>query len=236
MQYAYLGSNVISITVWLGLYWLRKDLRRMMLVMSVCALPLALFDLVFVPAYWRPVTLFHIPIGIEGFLFSFSVGGIASTLYAELSRRAPRHIRGWRISAKRTLLVPLCTFVVFAAIYTLGVPSPEIAAYAAIVAGIALTIYLRPDLSFSIICGSISFGVVYFICLKLWTLLFPGVQSWFTFQGIPRLFVWGVPGWEALFGFLFGAFWSNLYEVSFGYKLVPQLTRKNRSKKFELLP
>jgi hypothetical protein len=65
----------------------------MMLIMGTLALPLAFFDLVFVPAYWRPVTLFHMPIDIEGFLFSFSVGGIAAVLYATLAKRTYRHIR-----------------------------------------------------------------------------------------------------------------------------------------------
>jgi len=192
-----------------------------MFIMSVCALPLALFDLVFVPAYWEPITLFHIPVGIEGFLFSFSVGGIAAVIYAELTKRTPRHIHAWRASAKHALWVPVLTFTTFVVAYALKVPNPEIAAYIAAAVGVALTIYLRPDLAQNILYGTLAFGVVYFACLKIWVLLFSGAQEWFVFQNMPKLFIWGVPGWEAIFGFFFGAFWSNLYELLFGYRLVP---------------
>jgi len=109
--------------------------------------------------------------------------------------------------------------------YAWGVPNPQNAAYVAIATGVALTIYLRPDLAWNTIYGALSFGLVYFVCLKVWTILFPGVQGWFTFQGLPKLFIWDVPGWEAMFGFFFGAFWGSLYEVLFGYRLV-QLKRK----------
>ena len=113
MQYAYLGSNVITLTFWFLLFWVRKDLRKMMLTMSIMALPLAFFDLMFVPSYWNPVTLFHIPIGIEGFLFAFSVGGIASVLYAELTQHKPQRIHDWHNPAYRAFRVPVVTFAVF---------------------------------------------------------------------------------------------------------------------------
>lgn len=193
----------------------------MMLAMSVCALPLAFFDLLYVPVYWKPVTMFHLPIGIEGFVYSFSLGGIASVLYAELAKRTPRHVRSWRISQKHAIWVPLAAFAGFVVAYAWGVPNPQIAAYIAIVTGVALTIYVRPDLAWNSIYGALSFGLVYFACLKVWTTLFPGAESWFTFQGLPKLFIWGVPGWEAMFGLFFGAFWGSLYELFFGYRLIP---------------
>jgi hypothetical protein len=221
MQYAYLGSNAITFIVWLFLYWRRKDLRKMMLTMSVCAMPLALFDLIFVPSYWTPVTLFHIPIGIEGFIFSFCVGGIAAVPYAELAKKRPRHIRAWRGSLRRAIWVPVLTFIAFTAAHILGAPNPEIAGYIAMVLGITVVLLLRKDLAYSTLLGGLAFGVVYFLALKLWVSLFPGVQHWFVFHAMPPFFVWGVPGWEALFGMLFGAYWVNLYEVLFGYELVP---------------
>jgi hypothetical protein len=123
------------------------------------------------------------------------------------------------------LVVTLATFFIALA---LGAPNPEVAAYIAITVGVAITIYLRPDLKFHMAFGALAFGVVYFAFLKLWTMCFPGVQSWFIFQNMPQLFIWGVPGWEALFGFFFGAFWSNLYELLFGYRLVPTKAQKRR--------
>ena len=231
MQFAYLGSNGITFALWLLLYWRRKDLHSMMITMSICAMPLALFDLLFVPSYWKPVTLFHIPIGIEGFVFSFCVGGIAAVLYADLAKLRPQRIRNWRTSAHRAIWVPPITLMVFMLVYLVGAPNPEIAAYAAMSVGIAVLLVLRKDLAHSTFSGAGAFGVTYFFALKLWVSLFPGVQHWFVFAHMPQLFPWGVPGWEALFGLLFGAYWVNLYEVLFGYTLVPHRKASNQSRR-----
>lgn len=195
-----------------------------MLIMSLCAMPLAFFDLVFVPTYWQPVTLWNIPIGVEGFLFSFSVGGIAAVIYAELTKRKPQRIPRKKYSAWRAFCVPVLTLVSFILSFVLGIPNPEIAGYIGITVGIISTLYLRPDLARNIPYGMLAFGIVYFVSLKMWVMLFPDVESWFTTEYMPKLFVWGVPGWEALFGFFFGAFWGNLYELLFGYRLVPMTT------------
>lgn len=192
----------------------------MMLIMSLCALPLAVFDVLFVPAYWRPETLLQLPIGVEGFLFSFFVGGIASALYAELVRRTPQHVYAWHKAMQRGVLVPVTALITFGLLYAFGAPNPELAAYGALAVGVVVMFYVRHDLAIHVLWGSLAFGVVYYISLKIWTVLFPDVHSWFVFQNLPKLFIWGVPGWEVLFGFFFGAFWSVLYEAVFGYKLV----------------
>lgn len=232
MGHAYLGANILSLALWLGLYYARRDLRRMMLVMSLCALPLALFDLLFVPAYWTPVTLLNMPIGIEGFLYVFSAGGVAAVVYAELAKRTPRHLPGWRFSAAQALWVPLIALTAFVLSMILGVPNPEIAAYIALATGTVLTLYFRKDLAPNIVFGSLAFGFVYFVLLKLWVGMFPSVHSWFSLQYMPRPFIWGVPVWEILYGFFFGAFWSGLYELLFGYKLVRRHAARTGSRSF----
>ena len=53
-----------------------------MLIMSLAVLPFAFFDYFSQPSYWHPETLFSIPVGIEGLLFGFSFGGVASVIYS----------------------------------------------------------------------------------------------------------------------------------------------------------
>ena len=84
-----------------------------------------------------------------------------------------------------------------------------------------MILILRKDLYRSALIGGIAFGLFYFFALKLWVIWFPGTHTWFKFQGMPRWFFWGVPGWEALFEFFFGTYWSMLYSVMFGYEFVP---------------
>ncbi|MBV9349169.1 MAG: hypothetical protein JO026_00270 [Patescibacteria group bacterium] len=219
MEYAYIASNALTFLIWLILYFRRPDLRNMMIVASLCALPLALFDLIFVPTYWKPVTLFNIPIGIEGFLYSFSVGGIAAGLYPTWSGRNLQPIATKHLPTLHTISILLLTLVTFLLVCTIGV-NPVIAAYVAITLGVACTVFTRKDLFRSAIFDALYFGIVYFIFLKLWVTIFPDVHSWFTFQGLPQFFIWSVPGWEALYGFFFGAFWANIYELLFGFRFV----------------
>jgi hypothetical protein len=228
MEWAYLGSNIISMSLWGVLFWLRQDLRRPMLTMSLLAIPLALFDIVFVPTYWQPVTIFDIPVGIEGFIFSFSMGGIASVIYIEVANRRLRHIG--RKYSLHAVWLPLLTFALFLLSEVFGSPNPEISAYIAVLASVLITLILRRDLLQSAILGSVIFGVIYFLLLKLWIVLFPGAYDWFTFQRLAKLYIWGVPGWEAIFGFIFAAYWVNLYELIFGYRLTPTKTESRAPK------
>jgi hypothetical protein len=201
----------------------------MMFVMSLCALPLALFDLLFVPAYWAPITLFNVPVGLEGFVYSFSMGGVASVLYAELAGRSLRHVQGWHTSVWHALWVPFLTFIAFVIAAAFHGLNPMAAAYTALALGVALTMYVRKDLARSALIGALSFGAVYFVALKLWLLAFPDASSWFMLQHLPRVTVLGVPGPEILYGVLFGAYWSNLYELLFRYAFVRQKAGKKHA-------
>lgn len=220
MHYAYLGASVIILTLWLILFNHRKDLHREMLIMSALAAPLGLFDVWFVSSYWQPITLFNVPVGIEGIVYSFSIGGIAAVLYPELAHRTPRHIHNWhKLSSAFVLLL---TLVVFLLLKDANVPNPMVALYVALLAGIALLLYLRKDLVRGTIIGGLAFGVIYFCLIKLWITIFPGAQSWFLLEGLPKAYILGVPCWEVLFGIMFAAYWGNVYEALFGYRLVAQ--------------
>jgi hypothetical protein len=219
------------LAAWAALYLRRADLRKMMLTMSALATPLALFDLIFVPSYWKPVTLFHVPIGIEGFLYSFCIGGIAAVLYAELNGRTSRGSTKWRNKTSHAIWILAITTITFVAAYALHLPNPALIGDAALAAGVVAMLVLRRDLARSSLVGSLAFGVVYFVLLKIWVLWFPEVHGWFTFQHLPKLFIWGTPGWEIVFGFLFGAYWSGLYEALFGYELVPLKSSTKRPRK-----
>jgi hypothetical protein len=71
----------------------------------------------------------------------------------------------------------------------------------------------------SSIIGAITFGAIYATALIIWSNLFPYTNNWFVAQGLPKLFIFNAPVYEIIFGFLFGAYWGNIYELLFGYKL-----------------
>jgi hypothetical protein len=229
MQYAYLVAGILFLSIWIFLFVRRKDLHREMLTMSLMAAPLAFADFFFVPKYWQPVILFHIPVGFEGVLYSFCLGGITAVLYSELAHRTPRHIHKWHKEGSAIVLA--LTFIIFLVLLSIGAPNPMIAMYVALLAGIAIILYLRKDLLRGTVIGGLCFGVLYFILIRVWITIFPNAGDWFVFQGLPVAHVFGVPLWELLFGVIFAAYWGNVYELIFGYRLVAQAKKRNRQKK-----
>ena len=218
MQYAYLGAAVLIFLVWLIFFLRRKDLHREMLTMSLLAAPLGFFDLWAVPLYWTPVTLGNIPVGVEGIIYSFCLGGITAVLYTEIARKTPVHMRKYHKSV--SLLVLTAALVVLAILAFSRVVNPVIVLYAALLTGLGVALFFRKDLVRGTIFGALSFGLLYFIVLKVWITLFPGVIHWFHFAGLPMIYIWGVPLYEILFGTLFAALWGNAYELIFGYRLI----------------
>lgn len=212
------------LAVWTILFVRRKDLRREMLVMSTLAAPLGLFDFWAVPLYWQPVTLFDLPIGIEGILYSFCLGGITAVLYSEVACKTPQHIHKWH---KSVALVMFTVTLVILLVLAIGrVANPAVILYAALLSGLGIALYFRKGLVRGTLIGALCFGLLYFIILKTWITLFPGAVDWFLFQGLPRVYVWGVPLWELLFGIIFAAYWGNVYELLFGYRLVKSKSKK----------
>ncbi|TAL14416.1 hypothetical protein EPN95_03085 [Patescibacteria group bacterium] len=226
MQFAYISAAIIFLAVWIILFLYRKDLHREMLTMSLFAVPLGLFDFWAVPLYWQPVTLFNIPIGIEGLIYSFCLGGITSVIYAEVAHKRLQHIHKWHKSA--ALIVFLATAIMFLPLAIGKVANPVIILYVSLLTGLGVALYLRKDLVRSTIIGGLCFGILYFLLLRFWLSLYPSAANWFVFQGLPQTRILGVPLWELLFGTVFAAYWGNVYELLFGYRLI---RRAHKSKK-----
>lgn len=97
--YAYLIAIAGIGCVWFALYWMRPDLRKQQLKMSLLVAPLAPLSQVlwYAKDYWHPayifdVTILGVPVGIEEILFGFFIGGIGSVFYEAVFKR--RSIRG----------------------------------------------------------------------------------------------------------------------------------------------
>lgn len=218
MQFAYLVAAILFVIVWTILFVHRKDLRKEMLIMSLIAAPLGLFDLFAVPLWWSPETLGNIPVGIEGIIYSFCIGGMAAVLYAEISHKRLQHIHKYHKSA--ALIVFATTAAIFLPLAIERVANPAILVYIALLSGIGVTLYFRKDLVRGALIGAFSYGVLYFAIIKVWFSLYPGAADWFLFQGLPQVHLCGVPLWELLFGMIFAAYWGNIYELLFGYRLI----------------
>jgi hypothetical protein len=221
---AYLFENIIGAIPWILLFILRKNLRKEMIIMSLIAAPFAMLDLFFVPNYWKPITLYGLPIGIEGLIFSFEIGGIAAVIYSEITKQIPVKINGYHKHASLALVFVLAAIIFLALVNHIA--STMLALYAALIAGTAITLFMRKDLLKSAIEGALAFGLIYFIMFTIELTFFPNVKSWFTLNGLPKIYIFNVPVWEILFAVTFAAYWGNLYEIIFGYKYKKSFKKK----------
>src|SRR5262245_51427094 len=85
---SYFVYSLLFVAVWLGLFAMRPDLRRDMLLFSLVITPLGpVSDIWYLRDYWQRPTLTGYPISLEDALFAFAIGGIAFGLHKTLFRR-----------------------------------------------------------------------------------------------------------------------------------------------------
>ena len=201
--------------IWLIIIIHRKDMRGRMLVMSLAVIPFAFFDYLSRPGYWHPPTFFSIPIGIEGVLFGFSFGGVASMLYSgEKNKRQIKHgVDIKNIAAlSPVLIISVGLYLLFGINMMITLPL-------GLLAGCLLILIIRRDLVKRLLYSGLYYGLLYFIILLIWFTIFPQAKEWWNLEVYGGIAILNVPLGEVLFGFLFGAFWGVLYEFIFGYKL-----------------
>ena len=171
----YFWINIVAGVVWLILFLLRKDLRREIVVMSFIATPLAILDVFFVPGYWRPQTFMNIPVGIEGLIGSFEIGGIAAAIYPELFHRKLSRIKNYHKPLVVIILVGAISMTMFSNLVKFS--NFMLNLYAVLLFGTAVLLYIRKDLAKSTLLGGIMFAVIYFLSFKLINAISPQLNT-----------------------------------------------------------
>jgi len=219
-QYSYLGGGLILLVFWAIIFLARKDLRREIIWASLVGLPFGFIERLFVPYYWYPASLFDLMrrygFGLEGFLYSFCVAGIAAVIYEFLEKRKTVKIA----HDKKLHLGPFIVFILVYVILEMFSPmNPMLDLIAAFICGAVLTAILRPDLSKQILVSGLIFGTFYFVFFALVNALFGNFVSQFYSPQIFNNFKFaGVPLEEIIGAFAGGAFWSTLYEYTKAYR------------------
>lgn len=185
-------------------------------------MPFGAIELFFVPHYWYPESLFNLMrqygFGVEGFIYAFSIAGIAAVVYEFIGKKGLKKAPGKE--SKKLHLAPFFLFVlVFLAAEFFTPQKPMLNLLAAFVCGSVLTGFLRKDLIKQMAVAGIIFGVFYFFLFSLLNAFFNDFISRFYSNQIFNNFkLLGVPLEEILGAFCGGAFWSVLYEYTRSYK------------------
>jgi Lycopene cyclase len=203
--------------VWLIVFFLRKGMRKKMLIMSGAVILFSSFDYFSRPGYWHPPTFFSLPVGIEDILFGFSFGGIAAVLYPVKTNKDSGSVNYSVAIKNMAALSPV--LIISIGLNVLFDINIMISLMPGLLTGCLLIMIIRQDLAKRLLYSGLYFGLLYLFILSAWFWLFPQAQAWWNLKIYGDITVLNVPLGEVLFGFLFGAFWGSLYEFLFGYKL-----------------
>ena len=218
-RYAWLIWSAAFLVPWAALFIARPKLRSRMAWASLLTAPFGLTEPLFVPAYWRPPSLFDLAqrtgFDIESLIFCFAIGGLAAAAYRTLAHAPERRVdhRAHQAARHRWHGAALASpFVVFLAL--LPWPwNPIYAGIGALLAGALTTLLCRPDLTRGAFIGGLLVFAIYVVFLLGLKWLWPGYIE--AVWNLPALLPWrpaGVPSEELMFGFAFGMYWSSVYE------------------------
>ena len=204
---------------WIAVYYASPRLRNVMWRASAATAVFGLTEPIFVPAYWNPPSLFELArrtgFDIESMIFSFAIGGIGSVLYDTITRRhlvpvtlaertAPLH----RLHLA-ALLIPIVAFV---PLFVLPW-NPIYAVLTCLLAGAMASIACRPTLLRKTVIGAVLFLALYAAFMLGLRVLTPGyIAEVWNLHALRGGLLIGIPVEELAFGFVFGAYWTGVYE------------------------
>jgi hypothetical protein len=221
-------SSLILLALWFIIWIIKPGLRREMFWVSLFTTPLGLTELLFVPEYWNPPSLFNLVartgFDIESLIFSFSVGGIGAVLYESIinikhqklsKREKHKKIHRFHLFA---LTSPLLAFIL---LYMLTNLNPIYSASISMFIGGIAAILCRPDLKNKIFMGGTAFLILYFSFFLILNIAYPEfvLEVW-NLSAISGILVLGIPLEELIFAFTFGMLWSSIYEHALWYRVM----------------
>lgn len=223
MRYDFLILALLFLLPGCVVFILRRDLRGVIAVMALFALPFAGTEFLFYPAYWEPVFLFDlartIGFGIEDVIFVIGLAAFTATGYAFVFRKRytprPKGRAGWSFRAGVFLLA---TFALVAIAWAFSIPmiyGSVIIMYLAV----AVIVILRRDLILPALLGAVVTAATYFILCLIFAVLFPAAFTnvWHT-DMFMNVFLFGVPIEEVLYGSAAGAIATVFYPFVFRYE------------------
>lgn len=221
-QYMWFIWSIVLCFIWCGIYIshpLKKERPEMLLVSLLTALT-GFAEPLFVPEYWSPPSLFNLNqltgFDIESVIFSFAAGGIVFSLYHVAFFKGhkrvsgyERHVHTHRFHFWAIWSVPIVTVLLF----LLSDLNPiYVFIVAGLVGGVA-GLYCRPDLGKKMLVSAVLFLILYYVYFLTLNVIAPGyVEAVWNLKAISGILITGVPLEELAYAFVFGFYWSSLYE------------------------
>jgi hypothetical protein len=225
-QYGWLIFNVLMALMWVVFYIMYPWCRNIMLKLGLLCCPYAFAEIVYIPKYWNPPSVFDITtlffnklvrIEVEAFICAFIVAGVGGVIYSVFTNQRVQPFKQrpqkfyeifvhWLVVLSPYFLCPLLYFTV----------CNRNIAYAGCIAlllGALLRIIVRPDLKKQTLAGGIMFLCYYTVAFKCFDLLAPGyITRVWNLANLSGIMLIGLPIEEFYWGISFGCYASGLYE------------------------
>lgn len=219
----------LSLLCWIPpivVFALRKDLRRVIIIMGFCSIPFAFTEWMFYPSYWQPKFLWNladkIGFGIEDLLFVSGLGGLTSTIYPFCFVK--KFISESKIQFKDLIIRTLIIFGITALLVFLVLLIRIPMIYGAVVIMLLISFFIiikRKDLLFPSLAGGVLTCLSYIVICLFFSLIFKDAfkNVWHgeKFSGI---YIAGVLLEEYLYSFSAGVAGSIFYPFVFEKKIV----------------
>ena len=220
-HYSYLIGALLFDAAWLAVFIFGKSYRPQIIWGTLICAPLALTNILFIPQYWTPPSLFNLDqrfrVGIEDVLWAGAVGGIASAI-GEIFLK--ERLAARRKQPRKRHYFPFAILVAVFLVLEFFRPNKTI--YNTIIAFTVCALIvavLRSDLILTMLVGALDFTLLYFALFVYFLLLYPDfIQRFYNVPNLLGIYVWKVPIEELLFAASGGAVWSIAYEYVMGYR------------------
>jgi len=217
-QYSYLIGCLILLVVWSILFLNRKNTRKEMLTMSLLFGFLGVIvTLIYLRDWWNPLTITNTRVGIEDFIFGFSVAGIAAVIYSIIFNKKVR-IKKTKKNKKlknnlRFFLLILIGLIIFlSGFFIFKFHSFKSAIVSALVV-LFLIWTQRKDLILNSFLSGILLVMISLPAYLIPELVTPGwINSAWYFQNLSGITIFRIPLEDLSWFFLTGAFIGPLYE------------------------
>lgn len=221
LQYGYLIGVAGLFVPWVILYFLRRDLRKQMLIMSFLIGLVSAGSAYFwwTVDWWHPQTITHTKVGIEDFLAGFTSGGIMSVLYETIFSKKyywfgnTTYLKGKWILVLLFLLTSFLFWFVGTSSFWSAIISMSFVAL--------VELYLRRDLIVQALFTGAGMAVItsFFFYYPI-ILLLPNWVSITYDSQLSGLAITGIPIEEIIFWFLAGILWGPFYKYWKGEYLI----------------
>ncbi len=162
------------------IFLFRKDLRRILLTVSLSAIPFAFTESLFYPSYWEPHFLWgladKIGFGIEDIIFVIGLGALTSSVYPFFFSKKVHKVlnAGFKLQFIRFASVILITALLVFVFYMLRIPMIYGAVAVMILISIGIVL-IRKDLFMPSLAGGVITCIIYSLICLIFSMIFKDV-------------------------------------------------------------